>query len=115
MASRRSPGSASAAMRCGCGSSARWSGGNLHRRHGARDAASWLADLAGDRKGATAQGRGVARELDSAPVVADAVAAGALSKAKAAELVRGKNLPEDVQVTLVDDAVVMPVEQVAAT
>jgi hypothetical protein len=56
----------------------------------------------------------LARELDSAPVVADAVAAGGLSRAKAAELVRGKDLPEDVQVALVDDAVVMPVEQVAA-
>ncbi len=87
---------------------------NLHRRHGARDAASWLADLAGDRKGTARKDVDLARELDSAPVVADAVAAGGLSRAKAAELVRGKDLPEDVQVALVDDAVALPVEQVAA-
>ena len=73
-----------------------------------------MADLAGDRKGAARKDVELARELDSAPVVADAVAAGGLSKAKAAELVRGKDLPEDVQVALVDDAAALPVEQVAA-
>jgi Domain of unknown function (DUF222) len=87
---------------------------NLHRRHGARDAASWLADVAGDRKGTARQDVELARALETAPVVADAVAAGGLSKAKAAELVRARDLPEDVQVALMDDAVALRVEQVAA-
>jgi hypothetical protein len=46
-------------------------------------------------------------------VVADAIASGTLSKARAAELVRGKDLPEDVQETLVADTAALPVEQVA--
>jgi hypothetical protein len=86
----------------------------LHRRLGARDAATWLANVAGDRKGATRRDVELARELEATPVVADAVAGGSVSKAKAAQLVRAKGLPEDVQEALVASAVSLPVEQVAA-
>jgi len=47
-------------------------------------------------------------------LVAQAVAAGEVSKAKAAELVHAADLPADVQQTLVDQARSTPVEQVAA-
>jgi hypothetical protein len=87
---------------------------SLHRREGARDAASWLGGLCGDRKGIARRDVELAKELADAPVVADAFAAGAVSKAKAAELVRGKHLPDDVQEALVSAASTQAVEQVAA-
>ena len=85
----------------------------LHRRHGCRDAASWLAGMAGDRRGAARRDVELAKQLEDAPAVADGVAAGAISKAKAAELVRGKDLPEDVQEALIGGAVTQAVEEVA--
>ena len=85
----------------------------LHRRHGSRDAASWLAGLAGDRRGVTRRDVELAKQLEDAPALADAVAAGAVSKAKAAELVRGRNLPDDVQEALIGGAATQAVEEVA--
>jgi Domain of unknown function (DUF222) len=86
----------------------------LHRREGARDVATWLAGLSGDRKGTTRRDVELAKDLADVPVVADALAAGAVSKAKAVELVRGKHLPDDVQEALVGAASTQAVEQVAA-
>ena len=85
----------------------------LHRRHGSRDAASWLAGLAGDRSGSVRRDVELAKQLEDAPALADAVAAGAVSKAKAAELVRGRNLPDDVQEALIGGAATQAVEEVA--
>src|SRR6476620_2959835 len=85
----------------------------LHRRHGSRDAASGLASLAGDRRGVARRDVELAKQLESAPAVADAVAGGAVSKAKAAELVRGKDLPDDVQEALISGAATQAVEEVA--
>ena len=85
----------------------------LHRRHGSRDAASWLAGLAGDRRGVARRDVELAKQLEDAPALADAVAAGAVSKAKAAELVRGRDLPDDVQEALIGGAATQAVEEVA--
>ena len=85
----------------------------LHRRHGVRDAASWLAGVAGERKGAARKDVELAGLLAEAPVIADAVAAGLVSKAKATELVRGRDLPDGVQENLVGSAACLPVEQLA--
>jgi hypothetical protein len=85
----------------------------LHRRHGSLDAASWLAGLAGDRRGAARRDVELAKQLEDAPAVADAVAAGAVSRAKAAELLRGKDLPDDVQELLISGAAAQAVEEVA--
>ena len=89
-------------------------GRGLHRAHGARDAATWIAGLAGDRKGTARKEVELAQRLVDTPVVADALAAGTVSQAKAAELVRASALPEDTQATLVALAVEAPVEAVAA-
>ncbi len=86
----------------------------LHRAHGARDAASWIAGLSGDRKGTARREVELAQRLADAPVVADALAAGVVSQAKAAELVRARGLPETAQEALVALAVDAPVERVAA-
>ena len=86
----------------------------LHRAHGARDAASWIAGLAGERKGTARREVELAQRLADAPVVADALAAGVVSQAKAAELVRARGLPETAQEALVALAVDAPVERVAA-
>jgi len=85
-----------------------------HRRHGARDAASWIAALAGERRGAARREVELAARLEQAPVIADALAAGAVSAAKAAELVRADGLPEEIQERLVEQAATLPVEQVSA-
>ena len=85
----------------------------LHRRHGSRDAASWLAGLAGDRRGVARRDVELAKQLEDAPALADAVAAGAVSKAKAAELVRGRDLPDDVQEALIGGAATQAVEELA--
>jgi hypothetical protein len=87
---------------------------HLHRRHGARDAGSWIATLTGDRAGAARRDVELAGRLATTPVVASALTAGALSKAKAAELVRAAELPEPVQHRLVAAAERRSVEQVAA-
>src|SRR5262245_37164388 len=68
-----------------------------HRRYGARDAAAWIAGLAGERRGTARREVELAGRLEQASVIADALAAGSVSAAKAAELVRADGLPEAVQ------------------
>lgn len=65
----------------------------LHRRHHERDAASWLARVAGERAGVARRDVELAVTLAGAPVVADAARSHGLSKAKTAELARGRDLP----------------------
>ena len=79
-----------------------------------RDTAAWVAGLAGDRSGAARRDVELAAQLAVTPLVADAMAAGAVSKAKAAELVRAGALPEAAQVALVELAATAPVVEVAA-
>jgi hypothetical protein len=87
---------------------------SLHRHHGARDTAAWVAGLAGERPGAARRDVELAAQLAATPLVAEAMTAGAVSKAKAAELVRAGALPEAAQVALVELAATAPVAQVAA-
>lgn len=68
----------------------------LHRRHHERDAASWLAKVAGERPGVARRDVELAVALGEAPVVADAARVHGLSKAKTAELARGWDLPAEV-------------------
>jgi hypothetical protein len=86
----------------------------LHRRHGARDTGAWIAALTGDRAGAARRDVELASRLASTPIVASALEDGAVSKAQAAELVRGADLPADVQRRLVAAAEAVSVEKVAA-
>jgi hypothetical protein len=86
----------------------------LHRRDGARDTASWVAGLAGERRGTSRHDVELAVQLAESPLVAEAMSSGEVSKAKAAELVRAADLPEDTQHALVEQARTMPVEHVAA-
>jgi Domain of unknown function (DUF222) len=86
-----------------------------HRRQGARDVASWVASVAGERRGSARREVELAAHLSAAPLVAEAMAAGQISTAKAAELVRAAGLPEKVQSALLEDAASAPVEQVAAS
>ena len=86
----------------------------LYTRHGARDAGSWVARLTGDRTGVARRDVELAGRLAETPVVASALSVGAVSKAKAAELVRASDLPEAVQHRLVTAAGTRSVEQVAA-
>ena len=86
----------------------------LHRRHGCRDVAGYLTGLTGERRGEVRRDAELAGQLADAPVVADAVAEGGLSKAKAAELVRAVDLPAQVQEDLVIEAMALPVEQVVS-
>jgi hypothetical protein len=82
-----------------------------HVRHGCRDTAAWVAQMSGQRRGTERRDVALAEEVAAAPVVADALAAGQVSKAQAAELVAAANLPEDVQERLVEHAAVVPVER----
>jgi hypothetical protein len=83
------------------------------RPPGYRDTATWVASLAGERRGTTRRDVELAVQLTESPLVAEAVAAGEVSKAKAVELVHAADLPADVQGALVDQARTLPVEQVA--
>ena len=87
----------------------------LHRRVGARDTAAWAATIAGDRRGSAARDVALAGQLRDAPLVAQAMASGAVSKAKTVELVQAASLPEDTQAHLLEEAKAAPVEQVAAS
>jgi hypothetical protein len=87
----------------------------LHQRHGARDAGTWIAALTGDRAGVARRDVELANQLAATPVVASAFSTGAVSKAKAAELVRAADLPEDTQRALVETAATMSVERVASS
>jgi hypothetical protein len=80
---------------------------------GFRDTATWVASLAGERRGTTRRDVELAVQLADVPLVAEAMATGGLSKAKAAQLVHTANLPPSVQVALIDQAGAQPVEQVA--
>ena len=86
---------------------------SLYRGSGARDTASWVAAIAGERRGASRREVELAAQVASSPLIVGAMVSGEVSKAKAAELVRANVLPDDVQVALVEDAVAAPVEQVA--
>jgi hypothetical protein len=87
---------------------------SLHRRAGARDAAAWAASVAGERRGAAARDVALAGQLRHAPLVAEALASGTVSKAKSMELVQAASLPEEAQSALISEAVEAPVEQVVA-
>ncbi len=87
----------------------------LHRRAGARDTAAWAATIAGERRGTAARDVALAMQLHDTPLVAQAMASGAVSKAKTAELVQAASLPESTQTRLIEEAVNAPVEQVAAS
>jgi hypothetical protein len=86
----------------------------LHRRHGCRDVAGYLTGLTGERRGDVRRDADLAGQLADMPVVADGIASGGLSKAKAAELVRAGDLPSQVQEDLVLEAMALPVEQVVS-
>jgi hypothetical protein len=75
-----------------------------HVRHGFRDTAAWVASLAGERPGAVRRDVVLAEQVAAAPVVASAVAAGAVSKAQAGVLVGAAELPAEVQERLVERA-----------
>jgi Domain of unknown function (DUF222) len=87
----------------------------LHRRSGARDTATWAATVAGERRGTTRRDVELASHLRDAPLVAEAMASGAVSKAKTIELVRTAELPEVAQARLIEEAIGAPVELVAAS
>jgi hypothetical protein len=85
----------------------------LHLRRGARDTATWIASLTGDRRGAARRDVSVAEQVAAAPVAARALASGAVSAARAAELARAGDLPVRVQEALAEQAPRLPVEQLA--
>jgi hypothetical protein len=80
---------------------------------GARDAASWIAWKAGERRGVARREVETAMAVAQMPAVADGLAAGALSKAKAAELARAVDASPDDQAALVETAKTASVDQVA--
>ncbi len=86
----------------------------LHRSGDARDTATWLAGIAGQRRGTTRRDVELAVQLSESPRIAEAMTSGEVSKAKAAELVRAAALPDDTQQALVEQARTAPVEEVAA-
>lgn len=86
----------------------------LHQRHHQRDAASWLAQVSGERPGVTRRDVELASALAAAPVVAEAAAERGLSRAKTAELVRAATLPEEVVEQLADAATGQTVDQLAS-
>lgn len=85
----------------------------LGRRQGARDTATWVAELAGERPGAARREVELATAIESAPIVNDAVQRGELSLAKAALLTETTELPADAQRDLVEQAKTAPVSEVA--
>ena len=82
-----------------------------HVRHGFRDTAAWVAWLAGERPGAVRHDVALAEQVAATPVVAAAVAAGAVSKTQAGQLVAARDLPVEVQERLVERADVLSVRQ----
>lgn len=83
------------------------------RVDGARDAASWVATVSGERRGAAHRDVGLATTLAAMPVVAAELADGRLSRAKAAELARVSQASADEQAALVETAKTVSVEQLA--
>jgi hypothetical protein len=84
-----------------------------HVRHGARDVATWMARLSGERRSALHRDVALAEQVAQAPVVAGALENGFVSKTQAAALVAAAGLPDDVQEELVAAAGTMPVERLA--
>ena len=82
-----------------------------HARHGFRDTAAWVAALARERTGAVRRDIALAEQVAAAPVVAEALADGRVSKAQAGQLVAGAALPVEVQERLVERADVLSVER----
>jgi hypothetical protein len=80
---------------------------------GCRDAASWLAWKAGDRRGAAHREVELAAAVAAMPAVEAGLAEGSLSKAKAVELARAVHADDDDQQDLVAAATALSVEEVA--
>ena len=86
----------------------------LHRRHHERDAASWLARVAGDRPGSARRDVDLAHVLGEAPTIAEAARSQGLSKAQTAELARARDLPADVVGELAAGAIGQTLSQLSA-
>jgi len=80
---------------------------------GCRDALSWRARTAGDRRGAAHRDVELAAAVAVMPTVDAGLAAGSLSKAQAAELGRAVQAGPEVQAELVEAAQALSVEEVA--
>jgi Domain of unknown function (DUF222) len=83
-----------------------------YRVDGARDVAAWVADAAGDRRGTAQRDVELASTVAVMPAVADGLAEGRLSKAKAVELARAARATPDEQARLVAAAARLSAEQV---
>ncbi len=84
------------------------------RAEGCRDTAAWVAWKTGDRRGAARREVELAERVAGMPAVADALAGGRVSRAKAGELVRAVGATVDEQAALVETATEQSVEEVAA-
>ena len=84
-----------------------------YREDGARDAVSWLAWRGGERRSVARQELELAAAVVAMPVVETGLAAGVLSKAKAAELGRAAGADATEQSALVAAAMGQTVEEVA--
>ena len=84
-----------------------------YREDGARDAVSWLAWRGGERRSTARQELELAAAVVAMPVVETGLAAGVLSKAKAAELGRAAGADATEQSALVAAAMGQTVEEVA--
>ena len=84
-----------------------------YREDGARDAVSWLAWRGGERRSVARQELELAAAVVAMPVVETGLAAGVLSKAKAAELGRAAGADAIEQSALVAAAMGQTVEEVA--
>src|SRR5262245_55020421 len=83
------------------------------RADGCRDTASWLAWKSGERRATSHRDVALAATVADMPAVAAAMADGALSKAKAAELARASGASATDQEALVDAARALSPEHVA--
>jgi len=83
------------------------------RADGARDAASWLAWRAGERRAVARRELELAAAVVAMPTVETGLAAGVLSRAKAAELGRAAGATPDEQEALVAAAATQAVEELA--
>jgi hypothetical protein len=80
---------------------------------GARDTTAWLATHAGDRRGSAHRDVELAVAVAAQPVLADALANGTLTRAKAAELTRATTATPAEQAELVAAATTLTPEQLA--
>jgi hypothetical protein len=86
---------------------------SAYRVDGARDAASWVAWKAGDRRGAARREVELASVVAAMPAVTESLSDGSLTKAKAVELGRASSASPDDQARLVAAAKDLAVEAVA--